>query len=229
MSFSRTQEALGTLRDTEGLGVETINHHVRAVKAFSRWLWKDGRSREHILAHLSTSNPESDRRHRCRALTEAEAAKLVQATETGTVVKGMSGPDRAKLYALALGTGFRAEELRTLTPERFALDANPPTVTVRACYSKNGKEAIQPLSAPLAERLRSWIAYKAPRRPVFAGTSKRTAEMIRHDLEAVASLTRPIPGLLTSIVCEGATSVIWYRRERRSRRVRRWRDTRPRA
>ena len=65
----------------------------------------------------------------------------------------MTGPDRATLYALAIGSGLRSKELRTLTPERFNLAADPPTVTVRACYAKNGREAVQPLPAALADRL----------------------------------------------------------------------------
>jgi hypothetical protein len=56
LSLSRTLDALAALREN-GLSQETINHHVRAIKAFSRWLWKDGRAREHHLAHLATSTP----------------------------------------------------------------------------------------------------------------------------------------------------------------------------
>ena len=98
-------------------------------------------------------------------------------TETGPFVMGMTGPDRGMLYALAAGTGLRSEELRTLTPERFDFGADPPTVTVRAGYAKNGHEAIQPLPAALADRLAPWIATKPPGRPVFEGITKTTAEM----------------------------------------------------
>jgi integrase len=132
LSLSKALSAVGALRD-EGLGQETINHHIRAVKAFSRWLWRDGRAREHHLAHLTTASSEGDRRHVRRALTLLEAARVVQAAEAGPDIMGMSGPDRAILYALALGTGFRAEELRTLTPDRFELDSDRPTVTALAC------------------------------------------------------------------------------------------------
>jgi hypothetical protein len=47
LSLSKSLDALATLREQENLGPETINHHIRAVKAFSRWLWRDGRAREH--------------------------------------------------------------------------------------------------------------------------------------------------------------------------------------
>src|SRR5204862_1432763 len=45
---------------------------------------------------------------------------------------GLAGLDRAVLYAVAGASGFRAGELATLTPESFALDADPPTVTLPA-------------------------------------------------------------------------------------------------
>ena len=111
------------------------------------------------------------------ALNPTEAAVLVEATEPGPIVLGMTGPDRAMLYALAIGTGLRSEELRTLIPERFDFDSDPPTVTVRAGYAKNRREAVQPLSHALADRLRPWVALKPSGRPVFKGmtTDSRNA------------------------------------------------------
>ena len=88
------------------------------------------------------------------------------------------------LYALALGTGFRAKELRTLTPERFNLDSDTPTVVGKSCYTKNGKEAVQPIAVALAARLRPWLAGKPAGRSVFEGMTKETAVMLRVDLEA---------------------------------------------
>lgn len=180
---SRVQAALAALRDG-GLSAETVNHHVRAVKGFSRWLWRDGRAREHALTHLSTSNPEADRRRR-RALTREEAGRLIRAAERGPVVKGMTGPDRAMVYRLALGTGFRREELRSLLLASFRLDGSPPAVVCEAAYTKNGSRAEQPISASLAEALRPFLATIPPDRRVFATLPPaRTAAMLRHDLAA---------------------------------------------
>ena len=169
LTLSRVSEALAALRRQDDLNQQTVNHHITAVKMLSRWLWKDNRTREHVLAHLATSNPEGDRRRNRRALTPTEAVKLVESTETGPIVLGMSGPDRAMLYALAIGTGLRSEELRTLIPERFDFDSDPPTVTVRAGYAKNRREAVQPLSHALADRLHTWVALRSPGKPVFKG------------------------------------------------------------
>lgn len=59
--LSKIEGALGRLRE-QGYGLETCNHYVRAVKAFSRWLHRDGRAREHVLAYLSTFNSATDKR-----------------------------------------------------------------------------------------------------------------------------------------------------------------------
>src|SRR5271157_4797541 len=171
LSVSKTLDALQRLRE-RGFNQQMINHHIRAIKGFSRWLWREGRAREHALAHLSTSNPETDGRRVRRPLTPEEAARLVEATAASPTVKGMTGPDRAMLYAMAAGTGLRREELRTLTPERFNLNSDPPTVRVLACYPKNGREAFQPLPHALADQLAPWVALKAPGRPVFEGMTK---------------------------------------------------------
>ena len=213
-----------------GLGQETINHHIRAVKAFSRWLWKDGRAREHHLAHLSTASPEADRRRRRRALTPDEAARLVLAAERGQMVKGMSGPDRATLYALALGTGFRASELASLTPERFDLAADPPTVTVLACYSKNGKEAVQPIPPPLADRLPPGWPVRS-REASVRGTAKRAARprCSASIWKPPGSHTRRPRGSVDFHALRATTSHTSWRPARRSRRARSWPGIRPRA
>jgi integrase len=180
---SRVQAALKTIRD-EGISLRSVHHYTRAVKGFSRWLWRDGRAREDTLAHLTSQNPDSDRRHERRALTPDEMARLFLAAERGGVVLTVTGPDRAALYRVAAGTGFRANELRSLAPESFDLDAGSPTVTVAAAYSKRRRDDVQPIRPDLAEALRPWVASRTPGRPVFGKLTRRTAEMIRVDLEA---------------------------------------------
>jgi integrase len=168
----------------EGRSARAVNAYLAAAKSFSRWLKRDGRAADYALETLVAQNVQADRRRIRRALAPEEAARVIQAAARGPEAGGLSGPDRAMLYDLALGTGFRAEELATLTPERFALGADPPTVTVLAGYAKNGREAIQPVAVALAGRLRPWLARKAPGRPVFGGMTKKAAGMLRVDLEA---------------------------------------------
>ena len=85
-----------------------------------------------------------------------------------------------------MGTGFRAEEIRTLTPERFALRGDEPTVTVLACYAKNGKEAAQPITPELAGDLSGFVQGKPAGERVFAVPAK-TAHMLHRDLKAAGT------------------------------------------
>jgi integrase len=185
LSLSRVQEVIRAIRERDGLNQGTANNYIRSIKGFSPWLWKDGRARAHHLAHLATSNPEVDRRRVRRALTPEEAARVIQAAENGPTVRRMTGPDRAALYLTPIGSGLRVlKDLKPLTPESFDPDGDPPTVTAKAAYTKNKREAVQPIPGWLVERVRPWLARKDPGKPVFRGMTHHTAEMLRHDLEA---------------------------------------------
>ena len=124
-----------------------------------------------------------DPRHERRALTEEEFTGLVQVAENRAVVIGMSGTDRAILYQLAVGTTFRVGELRSLLPESFDLDAEQPTVTVEAAYSKRRRRDVQSIRRDLAERLQAWLNDKGPGKPVF-NMPEKLPKMLRADLEA---------------------------------------------
>ena len=154
----------------EGGSLRSVHHYTRVIKGFSRWLWRDGRAREDALAHPTSQNPDADRRHERRALTPEEQGRLIRAAEAGPVVLKLTGTDRAALYRLALGTGFRANELRSLAPEAFDLDGETPTVTVAAAYSKRRRDDVQPIRRDLAEALRPWLASKAPGSPSSASS-----------------------------------------------------------
>ncbi len=179
---SAVQATIQALRDDD-LSLQTCNHYLRAIKQFSRWLWRDGRIREDTLAHLSGYNVKLDRRHDRRALTDDELVRLIDAAEYGPIVGGLSGSKRAVLYRLAVGTGFRANELRSLTLESFDLDADPPTVTVAAGYSKRRRRDEQPIRVDLAGLLRAYLADKPKSKAVFRLPDK-PGKMLRADLEA---------------------------------------------
>ena len=130
----------------QDMSVETQNHYIASVKQFSRWLVKEGRTQEDKLAGLEKKDAEVDRRRERRALAPEEIQRLLEATATsGSVFRGLTGEDRFALYYVALGSGFRASELASLTAESFDLDHEPATVTVEARHSKRRKRDEQPL------------------------------------------------------------------------------------
>jgi integrase len=194
----RLQEALARLRAVRS--ARTANHALAAAKAFARWLERSGRIKESprgISALRPYPQGKAERRRLRRALSPAEVESLLAAAEAAPPIVAqrpsksrhlqelISGPDRAMVYRIALGTGFRASEIASLTPESFALEGGSPTVTIRAGYSKRGKRSgrddIQPIRRALAEQLRPWLTGRPAGRPVVA-MPVRTAEMLAGDL-----------------------------------------------
>ncbi len=181
--------AIGTLRERaeSPASLRTCNSHLRSVKSFTRWLWKERRAADDALAGLSQFNEATDRRHVRRELTPDELAYLLAHVErTPKENFRLSGPVRATAYRVALGTGFRVKELRTLTPASFDLDAAPPTVTVAAAYSKRRRRDEQPIRPDLAELLRPWLAGRPQDERLFR-LPHNTAKMFRRDLAAARS------------------------------------------
>jgi len=131
ISASRVQSFLAELR-RNGLGQRTINHYLAAMKQFTKWLVTDRRTNDNRLAHLKGGNPKLDVRRERRELTTDEIRKLLNAARDGKTVYKLTGEQRFRLYATAIGTGFRASELATLTPAHFDLNATPPTVSILA-------------------------------------------------------------------------------------------------
>jgi hypothetical protein len=86
---------------------------------------------------------------------------------------------RAVAYRLAASTGFRVNEIRSLTPESFRLDDPDPVVCLDAAAAKNRRAVEQPIPAALARELAPWLAGK----PVLP-LHHETAKAIKADLEA---------------------------------------------
>jgi integrase len=184
VTAGRVADWLAEQRRTAGMGISTSNHYLVAVKSFCRWMVKAKRAATDPVTHVSRLNSSTDVRRQRRDLSLDEARALLNtALASSEVFRGLSGNDRYFLYAVAFGTGFRAGELASLTPESFALNGDPPTVRVQAAYSKNRKEAVQPLPVALAEALRPFLDGKPTGKAIWPGTWASVAwKMIAKDL-----------------------------------------------
>ena len=177
-------KVIGQLRES-GSSPRTCNAYLTAVKGLTRWLWRHKRTVDDSLCTLAHHNEEADRRHVRRELDAEEIGRILATVERRTEpFHNLAGPDRAMVYRLALGTGFRANELRSLTPESFELNSPTPVVIVAAAYSKHRREDRQPIHRDLANVLRSWLADKPAGQPVFGRLPNGTARMLRGDLAA---------------------------------------------
>ena len=200
ISASAASSWLKDQRDAGKIGVSTSNGYLVAVKSFCNWLVQDRRTNESPLTHLSRLNAEVDVRVERRPATPEEFPRLIEAARLGKPFRGISGPDRAKLYVVAVHTGFRASELAVLTPQSLDLDSKLSTITVAAAYSKRRRKDKQPIRFDLAEMLREWLHDRHDAQHLdnhvlsLKGTSeaklwpgtwyKRAADMLKIDLGA---------------------------------------------
>jgi integrase len=172
-------------RGNRGRSIQTANHYLCEMKSFARWMVKDRRMPDNPLEHVSRGNVKLDRRHDRRPLSLDEIRLLIEtARQSAWVFRELAGRDRSMLYAVACVSGFRAEELSELSPSSFDLGGNPPTVTLPATCTKNGRTAVQPLPPDILQELGDYLAARATDSPVWPGTWwANGAEMLRADLE----------------------------------------------
>ena len=183
----RIASYLAGLRESkDGISAQTSNFYLQAVKQFCRWMVQNRRASESPVVHLKGLNVKVDRRHDHVQLEVDEVRRLLAAAAAGPDREGMTGAERRLLYMLAVESGLRANELRTLTVGSFDLGAC--TVTVQAGYSKHRREDTLPLRRETAEELRAFLAGRLPGSKVFGGSWRKltgqTAEIVRLDLEA---------------------------------------------
>jgi integrase len=168
-----------------GRGIATYNHYLTAMRGFTHWLARERRIELDPLAHLLRQNADADPRHVRRALSPDLFARFIEASGRGPTYRDLTGADRLVIYTLAANTGFRANELASLSPASFDLDGDKPTVTVGAAYSKRKRTDVQPLRADVAELMRQYLRGRPRRRPLWPGRWKENgAELVRHDLAA---------------------------------------------
>jgi integrase len=202
LTAEAVQEALATLKDA-GRSLATCDHHRAAIRGFTRWAKKTGRTRDDALDDVSGFNAAEDRRHDRRTLGIDDLRRLIETAERGPDYRDMTGPARALCYRLAVATGLRFSEIKSLTSEAFHGDS----VTIQAAYTKNGQTATLNLQPDVADDLRLWVAPLPSDSPVFL-LPDRGADMLKIDLEAAGIPYRDASGLVFdfhSLRCQTAT------------------------
>ena len=180
---SNVERYLSGLRDHgNGISAQTSNGYLQAIKQFGKWMVADRRATESPVEHLKAMNARTDRRHDRRPLELDEVRRLLSTTQASERRCKMSGHERALLYRLAIETGLRANELRSLKVSSFDLDGC--TVSVRAAYSKRRREDTLPLRPDTAAELKTLFTTKTPEARAFNMPGKhKVAPMLRRDLE----------------------------------------------
>ena len=169
----------------KGQSTRTVQARVVAMKAFTRWLADHGKLSHDPLRSVRRPSVKTDRRKRRRMLLPTEWPYLRAATLSSGPRDGMNPLERVALYAVAIQTGLRSSELRSLTKADLFLAGEKPYVRCRAENTKNKQEARQYIQAELAAELRGIVTTKTPTANVFTMPDEfHVAEMLRGDLAA---------------------------------------------
>lgn len=171
-------------RVKEGMSARLHNAYLAAAIAFGNWALRQGRITANPFAGVQKRNEKADRRRVRRALSETEAAALIDAArvrplheaqhgnrgdgpanlklETADALQWL-GEVRAMAYRVMLGTGLRFGELRSITIGAACLDHEPPYLELEAKHEKARRGAQIPLSGALAADLGKYIAERKKR------------------------------------------------------------------
>lgn len=163
----------------------TIQGYLTAIKSFTSWLAINHKIVRDPLVSVRKPNPQADRRRWRRMLLPDEWNWLRDATAAGPERGDMPANERVLLYAVAIQTGLRSSELRSLTRGQLFLDQQQPFITCEAGSTKDGNKARQYIQSDLARDLQVFLATQSPERPVFKMPHvTNVARMLRGDLQA---------------------------------------------
>jgi len=135
----RDLKALGRDGKGPGLSRKTVANYAEALHCFCRWAKKRHYLDEDPLEdmHGFDTTPESKK----RAFTRDEIDRIL----------AVAPEHRRILYKVAVSTGLRARELRSLTPA--SLDAERKALILDAAWTKNRKPGLQPIPVWLLQEL----------------------------------------------------------------------------
>ncbi len=167
----------------------TIASYIQSIKGLTRWAVRNGKLLSDPLSTVRKPSVEDDRKLTRRFMTVEEWHWLDSATRQGEFRFGMTGQERAILYALAIQTGLRSNECRSLTRGKLHLTKSPPFVLADAKSTKNKKTARQYIQPELAFELQGLVSTKLAGAKVFAMPHTcSVVDMLRNDLERARGL-----------------------------------------
>ncbi len=182
IKIGKIENYLAGLKE-QGKSHRTINSYLTSFKNFLNYCVRQGLISENPVRFIPKLNVKVDRRIERRALLEEEVNRLLNITAGAADRHGLTGEERALVYQLALYTGLRYNEIRTLTWSDIDLERG--IISLRAENEKARRGAVIPLTANLVESIKKyfWANTFSPVDLVFAGLRDKGARMLRSDLK----------------------------------------------
>jgi integrase len=187
------------LTEDKKFSLKTRNDYLSVLRKFARWGVKRERWPRDPFENLNMVRTEQDIRRKRRALTGDELQKLLEVAKIRVAdiwreyprasakrlrELEMLGYERSLIYKFAAVTGLRKNEIKTLRWVNISLEADTPSVTVEARYSKSRRKGVVALPADLAVDLREWQRLKASDSEKVFQVPRHLTEHFKKDCEA---------------------------------------------
>jgi len=149
-------------------------------KGFAKWLHEERR-----ISNVPAIKGMNFDREPQRAFELDEWRRLLEATKNGPVRFNLTGHERYVLYILAMETGLRREEIRSLTPTSFDFKRRTVFVARKDTKGRAGQrnDAVQSITPETAGLVKELAKGKMPNAKLFSIT-EYSAIMIRADCKA---------------------------------------------
>lgn len=196
---------------------KTNREYVFAVKCFCEWMVDTGRASVNPLRKHKAPSADGAQMRKRRPLEVEDFSRLMTyLCQAPLTYQGQhfdwTPKDRLMIYWTAVMTGFRMNELRSLTVAHLDFDCNPARLSVDGWVAKNGEQATIPISEDITFALREYTAHSHPNAPLLRvpnSTNAMTLAFYR-DLDD-AGVRRNFPnGAVVDFHTLRSTAIMWW-------------------
>ena len=159
ITANKIKNYIATIREGE-IAASTANGVVVKFNTFCNWMYKQNIIRDNPISKRITLNENADKRIVRKARTLNKIDKLLQATANSEIRYKMSRDERGLIYRLALSSGLRFKEIRTLEINNFDFSKKIAQVTISAKNEKASRGNVPPLKPDLAADLQEYFKTK---------------------------------------------------------------------
>ena len=213
----KEMKALGGRRKMKLLAQKTRREYIFAMKSFCKWMVVKRKAPSNPLEGMIAPSAKGDPCVNRRPLKVAQFSKLASYLRTTAPLRyshqlyPWSAVDRLMVYWTAVMTGFRANELRSLTVASVNFDVSPATITIEGRVAKNRTKATVPIPNDFAHALRTYSKHLDQGQRLLRIPSGQTlTRALYRDLDAAGICRVYANGELVDFHTLRSTAICWW-------------------
>ena len=198
----------------------TKREYIFAMKAFCGWMVKKRGAMLNPIENMEAPTAKADPIRNRRPLSHSDFSQLKDYLR-GAPPKyphqlfPWTPEDRLMVYWTAVKTGFRANELRSLTRASVDFDSESVGITVKGSVAKNRTRATVPITdADFIRALKEYSLHQLPDAPLLQiPSSSRLTEGLYRDLDAAKVRREFDNGTVVDFHTLRSTAIVWWLKE----------------